>query len=257
MRGCTRRCTGLASPPVGRLRGRCLETNTRCPQPRERSTSPPPPGVGNPPTGAHGPACGVGRRPRGAGPSISCPSFSWRPLKTRVTVADVASRDPKKPLIPLFFGKCALRFRTSSPISSVAVEAPVGRVVSEGGAGARDTRGNREGARAMPTATARRRWSDWASRTWQRGEACGGRPERGGEWAAKAVKRPPQQPAQPPVRQLLGAADAQTAHPAASSTAPAHQLLGSANAETTPAGAPAAAADRTQRPDATCEGTNG
>ena len=37
----------------------------------------------------------------------------------------------------------------------------------------------------------------------------------------------------------------------------AHQLLGSANAETTPAGAPAAAADRTQRPDATCEGKNG
>ena len=30
-----------------------------------------------------------------------------------------------------------------------------------------------------------------------------------------------------------------------------------ANAETTPAGAPAAAADRTQRPDATCEGENG
>ena len=63
--------------------------------------------------------------------------------------------------------------------------------------------------------------------------------------------------AQPPIRQLLGAADAQTAHPATSSTAPTHQLLGSANAETTPAGAPAAAADRTQRPDATCEGTNG
>ena len=33
--------------------------------------------------------------------------------------------------------------------------------------------------------------------------------------------------------------------------------LGSANAEATPAGAPAAAADRTQRPDATCEGKNG
>ena len=42
-----------------------------------------------------------------------------------------------------------------------------------------------------------------------------------------------------------------------SSTAPTHQLLGSANAETTPAGAPAAAADRKQRPDATCEGKNG
>ena len=41
------------------------------------------------------------------------------------------------------------------------------------------------------------------------------------------------------------------------STVPTHQLLGSANAETTPAGAPAAAADRTQRPDATCEGKNG
>ena len=54
-----------------------------------------------------------------------------------------------------------------------------------------------------------------------------------------------------------GAADAQTAHPATFSTAPTHQPLGSANAETTPARAPAAAADRTQRPDATCEGKNG
>ena len=42
--------------------------------------------------------------------------------------------------------------------------------------------------------------------------------------------------------------------PATTSTAPAHQPLGSANAETTPAGAPAAAADRTQRPDTTCKG---
>ena len=65
------------------------------------------------------------------------------------------------------------------------------------------------------------------------------------------------QPAQLPIRQLLGATDAQTAHPAASSAAPAHQRLGSANAETTPARAPAAAADRTQRPDATCEGKTG
>ena len=59
------------------------------------------------------------------------------------------------------------------------------------------------------------------------------------------------------IRQLLGAADAQTAHHATSSTAPTHQLLGSANAETTPARAPAAAANRTQQPDATCEGKNG
>ena len=61
------------------------------------------------------------------------------------------------------------------------------------------------------------------------------------------------------IRQLLGAADTQTAHHATFSTAPTHQLLGStnANAETTPARAPAAAADRTQRPDATCEGKSG
>ena len=39
-------------------------------------------------------------------------------------------------------------------------------------------------------------------------------------WTAKTVKRPRQQPAQPPIRQQLGAADAQTAHPATSSTAP-------------------------------------
>ena len=78
-----------------------------------------------------------------------------------------------------------------------------------------------------------------------------------GVWAANTVKRPPQQPTQPPIRQLLGAADAQTAHPATTSTAPAHQPLGSANAETAPAGAPAAAADRKQRCDATCEGKTG
>ena len=59
------------------------------------------------------------------------------------------------------------------------------------------------------------------------------------------------------IRQLLGAADVQPAHPATYSTAPAHQPLGSANAETTPAGAPAAAAVRTQRPDTTCGGKNG
>ena len=58
-------------------------------------------------------------------------------------------------------------------------------------------------------------------------------------------------------RQLLGAADAQTAHHATFSTAPTHQLLGSVNAETTPARAPATAAGRKQQPDATCKGKNG
>ena len=60
-----------------------------------------------------------------------------------------------------------------------------------------------------------------------------------------------------PRRGRGGAADAQAAHHATSSTAPAHQPLGSANTETTPARAPAAAADRKQPPDATCEGKNG
>ena len=59
------------------------------------------------------------------------------------------------------------------------------------------------------------------------------------------------------IRQLLGAADTQTAHHATFSTAPTHQPLGTANAETTPARAPAAAGDRKQRPDATREGKNG
>ena len=59
------------------------------------------------------------------------------------------------------------------------------------------------------------------------------------------------------IRQLLGAADTQTAHHVTFSTVPTHQRLGSANAETTPAGAPAAAANRKQRPDATCEGKTG
>ena len=45
--------------------------------------------------------------------------------------------------------------------------------------------------------------------------------------------------------------------PAATSTAPAYQPLGSVNAETTPARAPAAAADKTQRPDAAREPTGG
>ena len=55
-----------------------------------------------------------------------------------------------------------------------------------------------------------------------------------GEWAAQTVQRPPQPPAQPPVHQLLGSADTETQQ-----------------------GTPAAAADRKQRPDATCEGQSG
>ena len=110
------------------------------------------------------------------------------------------------------------------------------------------TYGGRPGQRVEEQGT-------WAAQ--KRSEAGYERPVDRGVWTAKTVKRPPHQPTQPPIRQLLGAADAQTAHHATFSTAPAHRPLGSANAETTPARAPGAAAVRTQRPDATCEGTNG
>ena len=99
--------------------------------------------------------------------------------------------------------------------------------------GARDTRGNQKGARNAHVHHAGR-WNNWASRTWQRWEAGGrrpgqhaerrsnwasrtrngaawsGQPGREGEWAATTVKRPPQQPTQPPVHQLPGPATAAT-----------------------------------------------
>ena len=75
------------------------------------------------------------------------------------------------------------------------------------------------------TAGARAGQGTWGSRTRKHREAGYGRPENRGAWTAKTVKRPPQQPAQPPVRQLLGATDAQTACHATSSTAPAHRPL--------------------------------
>ena len=90
-------------------------------------------------------------------------------------------------------------------------------------------------------------------------------PQRGRLWTAcgqrcvdsKNTQTTPATTSTSSIRQLLGAADTQTAHHATFSTAPTHQLLGSANAETTPARAPAAAANSKQRPDATCEGNNG
>ena len=93
----------------------------------------------------------------------------------------------------------------------------------------------------------------------------GGETQRGRLWTACGQRRvdgknsqtTPATTSTTSTHQLLGAIDAQTAHHATSSTAPAHQPLGSTNAEMTPAGAPAAAADRKQRPDATCEGKNG
>ena len=109
---------------------------------------------------------------------------------------------------------------------------------------------------------------------WTAGTARGGtghlglthtEPQRGRLWTAcgqrlvdsKNSQTTPPTTSTSAISQLLGAADAQTAHHATFSTAPTHQILGSADAETTPARAPAAAADRKQRPDATCEGKNG
>ena len=73
------------------------------------------------------------------------------------------------------------------------------------------TYGGRPGQRVEEQGT-------WASHTQKHSEAGYGRPVDRGAWTAKTVKRPRQQPAQPPIRQLLGAADAQTAHHATFST---------------------------------------
>ena len=127
------------------------------------------------------------------------------------------------------------------------------------GAGAHQGQTSREGERDI--------W--WTVRT-----TCGGaghlglthmETQRGRLWTAcgqtrmdsKNSQTTPATTSTTSIRQLLGAPDAQTAQHATSSTAPAHQPLGSANAETTRARAPAAAADRKQHPDTTCEGKNG
>ena len=122
------------------------------------------------------------------------------------------------------------------------------------GAGAHQGQTNCEGEKDI--------W--WTARTVRGGTGHLGRTEtqQGRLWAAcgqrcvdsKNSQTTPATTSTSSIRQLLGAADTQTAHHATFSTVPTHQLLGSANAETTPARAPA---DRKQRPDATCEGKNG
>ena len=97
----------------------------------------------------------------------------------------------------------------------------------------------------------------WASRTQKHSEAGYGRPVDRGAWTAKTVKRPQQQPAHPEYANYWAPLTRKRHIPPRPAQPPAHQRLGSANAETTPAGAPAAAADRKQRPDTTCEGTTG
>ena len=125
------------------------------------------------------------------------------------------------------------------------------------GAGAHQGQTSREGEKDM--------W--WTARTWRGGTGHLGLTEtqRGRLQTAcgqrcvdsKNSQTTPATTSTSSIHQLLGATDAQTAHHATFSTAPTHQILGSTNAEMTPAKAPAAAADRKQRPDATCEGKNG
>ena len=110
------------------------------------------------------------------------------------------------------------------------------------------TYGGRPGQRVEEQGT-------WAAQ--KHSKAGYGRPVDRGVWTAKTVKRPRQQPAHPQYANYWAPLTRQRHIHATFSTAPTHQPLGSANAETTPAGAPAAAADRKQRPNATCEGKNG
>ena len=117
-------------------------------------------------------------------------------------------------------------------------------------------KGGREGVGAHQGQTNREGEKDiwWTARTARGGTGHLGRTEtqRGRLWTAcgqrcvdsKNSQTTPATTSTSSIRQLLGAADTQTAHHATFSTVPTRQLLGSANAETTPAGAPAAAADR-------------
>ena len=115
------------------------------------------------------------------------------------------------------------------------------------GAGAHQGQTNREGEKDI--------W--WTAGTARGGTGHLGRTEtqRGRLWTAcgqrcvdsKNSQTTPATTSTSSIRQLLGAADTQTAHHGTFSTVPTRQLLGSANTETTPARAPrapAAAADR-------------
>ena len=122
-----------------------------------------------------------------------------------------------------------------------------------------------EPIRGRPTVRGKRTYSGrpgqrveegtWAAQ--KHSEAGDGRPVDRGVWTAKTVKRPRQQPAHPQYANYWAPLTRKRHTNATFSTAPTHQLLGSANEETTPARALAAAADRKQQPDATCEGKNG
>ena len=111
------------------------------------------------------------------------------------------------------------------------------------GLGARHGQTNREGEKDI--------W--WTARTAHGGTEHLGRTEtqRGRLWTAcgqrcldsKNSQTTPPTTSLSSIRQLLGAADTQTAHHATFSTVSTNQLLGSANAETTPTRAPAAAVD--------------
>ena len=99
-------------------------------------------------------------------------------------------------------------------------------------------------------------WSTWASRTREHSEAgCGRREGGGGAWAAETVKRPPQQPAQP--RYANYWAPLTDKRHLLQPEEPRYTNHWASRAETTPAGALAAVADKTQQPDAACEGKNG
>ena len=130
---------------------------------------------------------------------------------------------PTEPTLGPLRHSTVVRLRPGDPAPSGPPLGPLRRPAERnGGPGKRrNLRQNR--GWAEPRTTARSQCSvhhpghhvkqgTWGSRTRKHREAGCGRPEDGGVWTATTVKRPPQQPAQPPVCQPLGAADAP--HPA-------------------------------------------
>ena len=110
------------------------------------------------------------------------------------------------------------------------------------------TYGGRPGQRVEEQGT-------WAAQ--KHSEAGDGRPVDRGVWTANTVKRPRQQPAHPQYANYW-APLTRKRHTMPHPAQPRHTNdWAPRTRETTPARAPAAAADRKQRPDATCEGKNG
>ena len=187
-------------------------------------------------------ACMAGRYAELSGQPLSAPQAACEP-QDRISSNPLPS--PPLPSRPLTSPQGVMQSHTGH---LVTCSAPLG-CPKRGGkrAGGRGAIRGRPAVRGKRTYGGRpgQRVEEQGARASQKHSETGyGRPVDRGVWTAKNSQTTLATTSTSSIRQLLVAADAQTAHHATFSTAPTHQLLGSANAETTPARAPAAAANR-------------